>query len=201
MRKNFVLIDFENLTPTSLRSLVGDHFEVLLFVGANQSKLSFDLVNAMQDMGERAKYIKISGNGPNALDFHIAFHVGQLAAQFPDAYFHIISGDTGFDPLIAHLKSKKIFSCRSPSIDEIPLLKVAAPKSAEDRAREVISKLEKPKATRPRTTVTLSRAVATFFRNQISDAEIAAVVKAMQALEFISECHDGKVSYRKAAVG
>jgi len=51
-------------------------------------------------MGERAEYVRISGNGSNALDFHIAFYIGQLAAHEPDAYFHIISKVTGFDPLI-----------------------------------------------------------------------------------------------------
>lgn len=32
-------------------------------------------------MRERAEYIRISGNGSNALDFHIAFHIGELSAK------------------------------------------------------------------------------------------------------------------------
>jgi hypothetical protein len=52
----------------------------------------------MQALGAKAQYVKISGNGSNALDFHIAFYIGHLGAVDPTAYFHIISKDAGFDP-------------------------------------------------------------------------------------------------------
>ena len=81
---------------------------VVLFVGAKQAKVPFDLAVAMQALGEKAKYIKIAGSGRNALDFHIAFYVGELSTKEPDAYFYVISRDTGFDPLIKHLKGRKI---------------------------------------------------------------------------------------------
>ena len=112
MRPNIVLIDFESVQPASLAALAADHFRVKVFVGATQSKLPFDLVTATQQMGNRAEYIKIAGVGPNALDFHIAYYIGRLAAHEPEAFFHIISKDTGFDPLIQHLKDNKIFCGR-----------------------------------------------------------------------------------------
>ena len=107
LRTNYVLIDYENVQPEVLPGLDADHFKVLLFVGANQAKLSFDIVSAMQRLGTRAEYIKIAGNGSNALDFHIAFYIGHLAAQDQTGYFHIISKDTGFDPLIQHLSRRR----------------------------------------------------------------------------------------------
>jgi hypothetical protein len=198
MRKNFVLIDFENVRPASLVRVTADHFEVLVFVGASQSKVPFELAAVMQEMAGRAKYVKITGNGSNALDFHIAFYIGQLAVQFPDAFFHIVSRDAGFDPLIAHLKSKKILSCRSPSVDEIPIVKAASPRSAEERARLFVEKLAQPKATRPRTAVTLSRAVAAFFQRQVGDDDIAAILRAMQDLNLVS-LDGNKVTYTKAS--
>ena len=99
-----MLIDFESIQPESVKELLQDHFCLLLFVGANQTKVSFELATEIQRMGSRAEYIKMSGNGPNALDFHIAFYIGQISTQDPTAYFHIISKDKGFDPLIQHLK-------------------------------------------------------------------------------------------------
>src|SRR4029434_2542984 len=36
------------------------------------------------------------------------------------AFFHVISKDTGFDPLIHHLKDKKIHVARSSIIEEMP---------------------------------------------------------------------------------
>ena len=76
MRTNYVLIDYENVQPTSLAGLDAEHFRVLVFVGASQNKLTFDTAAAVQKLGARAEYIKIAGNGSNALDFHIAFHIG-----------------------------------------------------------------------------------------------------------------------------
>ena len=55
----------------------------------------------------------ISGKGFNALDFHIAFHIGHLCAQDPNAFLHIISKDTGFGPPIAHLKERKVYAVKS----------------------------------------------------------------------------------------
>jgi hypothetical protein len=145
-------------------------------------------------MGANASYVEISGNGKNALDFHICFYIGQLVAQDPTSYFHVISKDGGFDPLLQHLKSKKILCSRSSSIDDIPLVKAGNRKSAGERAQLCIEKLQQPKATRPRAVKTLSSAIANYFQKQITDAEIEAVIAAMQKSGFISV--DGtKVSY------
>jgi len=97
-----------------------------VFVGAGQAKLSSELAIQMQGMRERADYVRISGNGPNALDFHIAFYIGQLSGTDPRGFFHIISRDTGFDPLVEHLKARKILACRSTAIAAMPLFKSAA---------------------------------------------------------------------------
>lgn len=68
-----MLIDFESVQPDTLAPLIKGHFQVLLFVGANQSKVSFEIAAAMQKLGSRGEYVKMSGNGPNALNFHIAY--------------------------------------------------------------------------------------------------------------------------------
>jgi len=114
MRTNHVLVDFENVQPASLMALVSEPaFKVLVFVGASQTKIPFEFAASMQALGDNASYVKISGNGSNALDFHVAYYIGRLAAGDPTAYFHIISRDTGFDPLITHLKAQKILAARS----------------------------------------------------------------------------------------
>ena len=51
MRTNYVLIDFENVQPTSLSGLDAEHFRVLVFVGASQNKLSFETAAALQRLG------------------------------------------------------------------------------------------------------------------------------------------------------
>lgn len=128
-RINYVLIDHENVQPTDLKLLDREDVRLWVFVGAGQTKLSSELAIQMQAMRERADYVRISGNGSNALDFHIAFYIGQLSREDPRGFFHIISKDTGFDPLVEHLKARKIFACRSASISAMPLFKTMSPQS------------------------------------------------------------------------
>ena len=90
MVTNYVLIDFENVQPRNIEILASHPFKVLVFVGASQAKIPFELATAMQQLGDNAQYVKIGGNGKNALDFHLAFYVGELVAKEPEAYFHII---------------------------------------------------------------------------------------------------------------
>lgn len=194
MRTNIVFIDFESVQPQSLAALAADHFKVKVFVGATQNKLPFDLVKAMQDLGERAEYIKIAGTGPNALDFHIAYYIGRISCHEPDAYFHIVSNDKGFDPLIQHLKDQKIFCGRWTSLDEIPVVKSLHVKSPEERARVILGKLEQPKAAKPRTEKTLRSSVAAHFQKQLTDADVSAVINALQGSGHVSIVA-GKVTY------
>ena len=135
------------------------------------------MARALQVFGPDAEYVQIEGNGNNALDFHIAYYIGRLAADAPDAYFHIISKDTGFDPLIKHLKTQKIFCQRSTSIADIPLLKISNSKPILEQVDAVIDNLVKRKASRPRTLKTLRSTIKSLFVNQLTDEELDGIVK------------------------
>ena len=124
LKTNYVLIDFENRPIKSLALLKDEHFRVYLFLGRNNTKVETELAMEMQSLGERATYVKLESAGKNVLDFHIAYYIGELAAASSDGFFHIISGDKGFDPLIEHIKGRKIFAVRSESIEEMPCFRV-----------------------------------------------------------------------------
>jgi len=126
MKAHYVLVDFENVQPRNLGLLKGGPFKLKVFVGASQTKVSLELAQAVQSFGSDGEYIQITGNGSNALDFHIAYYIGVLSAADPTATFHIISKDTGFDPLVRHLKSRGIECKRSAAITDIPHIKSAA---------------------------------------------------------------------------
>lgn len=200
MRTNYVLIDFESVRPGQLTSLDPDHFKVMLFVGAHQKSLPFELAAAIQRLGARAEYVKISGDGPNALDFHIAFYIGLIASADPAAYFHIISKDKGFDPLIRHLKTKKIFAARVNDISEIPLVKAAGSKSQEQRLEMVVAKLGQMKVARPRTLETLRGTVSSLFQKQLSDSEVNEVLDSLQSKGLVTII-DKKLIYALPADG
>lgn len=195
MRTNFVLIDFESIQPESIALLEDAHFEVMVFVGASQSKVPFEIVESMQRLAAHGHYIKISGNGKNALDFHIAYYIGRLAHEKPDAFFHIISHDQGFDPLIQHLKIKKIFASRSSSIEEIPVVKAALKRSARDRADQFIEHLRLPKSTKPQKLKTLTSAIDTFFKKQLSEEELNEVIAELGKSKAIVFADNNKINY------
>ncbi|MES2229519.1 MAG: PIN domain-containing protein [Pseudomonadota bacterium] len=194
LRKNYVFIDYENVQPARLSALDQDHFKVMVFVGASQTRLAFESAAALQRMGSRAEYIKISGNGSNALDFHIAFYIGHLAAQDPTAYFHIISKDAGFDPLVQHLKARKIFAARSKDVADIPLVKAATTTSPQERLDLVVAKLQQLAASKPRTLKTLSSTIGSLFQKQLAEEEVASMVSELQSRSLIAVAGT-KVSY------
>jgi hypothetical protein len=135
-KTNYVLIDYENRPVESLALLKDAHFRTYVFLGKNNSKIETDLAVEMLSFDGRAKLVKLEFAGKNVLDFHIAYYIGELAAADPAGFFHIISGDKGFDPLIEHIKGRKIFAARSESIEEMPCFRVQeAPAPAPKKAK------------------------------------------------------------------
>lgn len=194
MRTNYLLIDLENVKPDNLRLVAGGQFKVKVFVGANQKNLALSMAMALQSLGPDAEYIQIDGHGKNALDFHIAYYIGRLAAVESSVFFHIISGDAGFDPLIAHLKSKKIYCQRSTSIEAIPLVQMINNKSVPDRVEAFLEFLRTPKVTKPRTRKTLGNVIRTKFANQLSDHEVEQMIEALIKKRVIG-IQETKVTY------
>ena len=194
MRINYVLIDYENVQPESLAELDEDHFKIMVFVGASQTKLSFEFASAMQRFGSRAEYIKIVSNGSNALDFHIAYYIGSISNQDPTGCFHIISKDTGFDPLIQHLKTKKIPVVRSRLIEDIPFLKASNSKAPDEKIAVIAANLRQRGASKPRTVKTLSSTISSLFQKQLTEVEIISLLEKLQSNGYIVIA-DTKVSY------
>ncbi len=205
MKTNYVLIDLENVIPENLELLAHDWIKVLLFVGKSQTKLPISLVKAVQRLGSRAEYIEMSGAGHNALDFHIAFYIGRIAASEKNVFFHVVSNDTGFDPLIVHLKSLHVFADRVAKIEEIPALiqvKVAS-QSIEERIGFVKDRLLRPNAPRPRSRKTLASHMSAMFNKMLPDDEISKIIDALiksghvredgKRLVYSDECADSKV--------
>lgn len=194
MRTNYVLIDYENVQPVTLNALEKEHFKVIVFVGASQTKITFDIATSLQRLGANASYVKISSNGSNALDFHIAFYIGQIAATDPSAYFHIISKDTGFDPLIAHLKTKKIFATRSSIINDIPIVKASNGHTLPEKLEIVVSNLIQRGASKPRTVTTLSSTINSIFQKTLTKEDIMEIVKQLEKQKIIAIV-ETKVTY------
>ena len=200
VRTNYILIDFESVQTGSLEQLTDERFKVKVFVGASQAKLPFEVADSLQQLGSRAEYIKISGHGPNALDFHIAYYIGRLAVEEPSAYFHIISKDTGYDPLVQHLRSKKILASRAETIADIPALRALNCKSPQERISAILTKLQQLKTAKPRTVKTLSSTIVSLFSKKLSEQEIELLVQSLANQGYLKVA-GAKITYALPANG
>ena len=186
MKTNYLLIDYENVQPKSLPLLNEAAFKVLVFLGAAQTKVPVEFVKILQALGKDAEYIQISGNGSNALDFHIAFTIGELSKSEPGAYYHIISKDKGFDPLIEHARKKGIHIKRSKRIEDIPLLKVSNAKTIEEKVEAIVGNLKGRGAARPRKVKTLINTINALFLKSLEESDLQCVVNALKKRGHIS---------------
>jgi hypothetical protein len=114
-----LFIDYENVTQVKLSSIQQPNLKIFIFVGCDQPKIPFELVREAHQLGTSVEWIGVEGTGPNALDFHIVFYLGQISLQLPTSNYIILSRDRGFDPLIQHL-TKLGISCRR--IERLELL-------------------------------------------------------------------------------
>jgi PIN domain len=199
LKTHYVLIDYENVQPKNLSTLKEHPVKVMVFVGANQAKVPFDLAESLQALGGKAEYVKISASGRNALDFHIAYYLGRLVELAPktaenEPSFYVISKDTGFDPLIRHLKSQNVVAERSRDLAELPFLKISAEKTDDDqKINYIVKNLVGRAQSRPRKRKTLANTINSLFKNldpDESDRLVDLLIKRNRI-----EIKDGKVTY------
>lgn len=95
-----VLVDWENVQPgeDDIRALVPDVTDLWLFHGPLQRQVGAQHAS----FGDRVTPVKIARAGKNALDFHLSFYMGYIAARHPDARFVVLSNDKGYAPMIEH---------------------------------------------------------------------------------------------------
>lgn len=225
LKTSYVLIDFENVQPKELGTLGGDGTKVMVFTGPAQPSVPKGLASAMQALGHAGSYVDIESRGPNALDMHIAYYIGRLAATDPGAEFHIISRDRDYDPLIRHLTARQIVCTRWKSVAEMNAARTAAPRRAPtpkpapkpatkaaskpaskaaakpapqplNRVDEVADKFVKRVHRRPSTLKALISTIKSHYRALgITETEVEAIVDELKKRGLIA-VKDGKVTYQ-----
>ncbi len=116
--KKLLLVDYENKQKIDLSPL-DESYRAIIFVGANQNPPKASKKPTTAHRFSRVDFFKISGDGKNALDFHIAFLLGRTFETAPDTECFVLSGDRGFDPLLNHLSSNGMSCRRVESIFEL----------------------------------------------------------------------------------
>jgi hypothetical protein len=117
MAESVLLVDYENIGKIDLGA-IPDGVRVPFFFGASQRTVPTEFLKAALRLGERFVPIDIEGQGKNALDFHIAFYLGEYLARAPNTPCVILSKDKGFDPLVRHLSRRGFAVRRANSMAE-----------------------------------------------------------------------------------
>ena len=189
MTRRMLLVDFENVQNIELEKLPDD-VHVGFVLGAKQTKLPIELARQAQPMGKRFGYILIKDMAPNAVDFCIAFYLGEVLTQHPQAECVILSRDKkGFDPLVKHLTKDRGFSVRRANTQKeaFPLVLT---KQGPDPFSKLLALLRK-ESTLPKKRKSLEGKIKGWFQ-KLSEAERAALASRL--------VHEGYVREEKAVV-
>ena len=173
MNEVLMLVDLENIHRFDLGK-APPNARIKIFVGQMQSKLPTALVQQAQALGSRLQWVTIDGNGPNALDFHIACHLGEGICKTPKAEFVILSNDKGFDPLVRHLVARGFKCRRDGQAPATSALRTPLPAHAQAVA-DLLKRSEKNK--RPRKRATLYNYLVTHFNKKLTGEEIKKAVE------------------------
>lgn len=182
MKLNHVLIDYENVQPDVAEALAQPVFKVWVFVGAQQAKVKFDLVDLVQRKGDAAKVIRMGASGRNALDFHMSYYLGRLVRECPDDYFHLIGNDTGMDPLLAHLVEQGVRVVRHSSVGGIPIAKVPPAGSDDENLSKILECLVRRGSQRPASWKTLVGSTMALFMPKLIEAEAERLLGILEGL-------------------
>lgn len=116
---NHVFMDFENVHQVDLTLIGAKSVSFTLMVGPLQPKLDSALVEKLMEHSASVRLVKLKKKEDNALDFALSYYLGRAVLADPTAYYHIISKDGGYDPLIEHLRCRHINVLRHKSCAEL----------------------------------------------------------------------------------
>lgn len=217
---NHVFVDFENVQVIDLEIIGRETVSFTLLVGAAQKKLDAALVEKLFRHATSVQLVRLTSSGRNALDFTLSYYVGRAVAADPTGYFHVVSKDTGFEPLIEHLRSKHIRAHRHDSFatldfsgspkSQTPVPPAAAkpkpeakpkiqrPPSAAEQETRVLEHLRKLGSKRPGRKDRLVSCVVTHLGHKITPPEALKLLEDLGQAGHLSIDEKGKVTYHLA---
>ena len=207
-----ILIDFENVRGMDTALLLDSNVTFTLLLGAGQTKLGIELVQELLLHATSVQLVRLTSRGKNALDFALAYYLGQAVAMMPQAAFYIISKDKGFDPLIEHLLTRNIriarredfaqlagatpaSSASSPKPKPSPKKETAASNPGVTLSDQAMAQLRKVSANRPKSRKSLLSFLTTHLGADMTDAGAAAIMAHLVQAGKLSIDPKGAVTY------
>ena len=219
---HFVLVDFENVPGVDLSLLGKEPLCVTLFLGP-KSKLKPGLVEQITTQPFEVRLIKVGQIKKNALDFVLAYHLGEMVTRFPRGHYYLISGDQDFAPLVTHLRDKHVHISQHNDIASLPFLarpqpllapvaKTSAPpkppavtkpvpvvlnkKPVPDRRAKIIARLKDPANPNRATTLKgLHAYIKNALGKEAATAKVEEIISELRKARVLTTDAKGKVAY------
>jgi hypothetical protein len=194
---NHVFVDYENVHEVNPAVIGARSVSLTLLLGARQTKLDAALVEKLIEHAAMVQLVRLTTSGENALDFALAYYVGRAVIADPTGHFHIVSKDTGFDPLIEHLRSRHIHAHRHNDFTTLTFSGPAKPPSAppEDPMPRVLEHLAKHVNNRPKRKKTLLSHLRAFLGNAVTESDVLALVERLRQAGRLSIGNKDAVTY------
>jgi hypothetical protein len=176
--------------------------KVALFFGAAQKSVPREFMEAALKLRERFEHINAAGQGKNALDFHIAYYLGEYLTREPRTECIILSRDKDFAPLVKHLVLRG-FAVRTANTlrDAFPARpapetrrQLPAQRSAAAQEDALQWLAGSTRNRRPRTRKALAAHLYSHFSKKRSEADIQAMIERLLASGELAEAN-GRISY------
>jgi uncharacterized protein YajQ (UPF0234 family) len=207
---NHVFVDFENVKSIDASVIGGKHLRLHVFLGPQNKKLDVEVVEKLLENAQAVQLIRIATVGRNALDFVLAYHLGQAVLADPKGYFHIVSKDAGFDALVDLLKSRHVkvkrhvdWSTMHFQSTQKPAAAVVVPAAAakpalSEAAQKLLENLRKNLKGRPKKEKTLIAHAMNYTGKDKPDAAAGAekVVGELKKAKLIAVDEKGAVTYQ-----
>lgn len=189
--EEYIYIDYENVQDVKVE-LIKKTTKIIIFVGANQTKVPIELVQKTQKLGNSVEWISVNGKGRNALDFFIAYYLGKDVAEDSKKTFFIYSKDTGYDSLINYLSKSGIKVKRIVSFQELSQSKVInIDEAGIKKVKEMLTKI--PANSRPKKRSSLTKYIVSRF-NGIPKQDIDKIIEDIFIKKIVYE-ENGIIKY------
>jgi hypothetical protein len=194
---NHVFVDFENIHEIDLAVVGRNSVSFTLLLGPRQTKLDVTLVEKLMEHAASVHLVRLSSTGPNALDFTLAYYIGCTVAADPTGYFHIVSKDKGFDPLVEHLRTHHIRAHRHDDFASLPFLASSTSKTAtgHDPYSRALDHLRKCPNNRPTHRKKLVNCMRALLGNGTAEEQIHVLIEGLLQSRQLTIDADGAVSY------
>lgn len=199
-----MFVDLENVKNIDASVVAGKNLTFHLFFGPQNKKLDVEVVEVLLENAQAVKLIRSQKAGKNALDFVLAYHLGQVVLGDPKGYYHIVSKDTGFDSLVELLKSKQVKVKRHDdwsglNFNATPkppvVTKAAEAKALSAGAEKLLGDLKKTAASRPKRKKGLLGRASSVLGKGITEEQCETVVQELGKAGHLSLDEKGAVKY------